>query len=312
MGLRQILWRIARNRGYAISRVEETEGFLPGHYYSVIPSKSEIKERASEIFSRSIVLHDIEMNTDEQVKILKIFNSMENKPLFYSPERRIRFDIDNDCFSYDDAPILHYMMRHLQPKRIIEIGSGSSSACMLDTDDLFLGNSVDFTFIDIDCENLRKNLLEKDLARVRILEKPVHEVDLSIFATLKSNDILFVDSSHVLKIGSDLHTIFFEVLPVLSPGVCVHFHDIRYPFQYQEIDIMNGIFWNEAYMLRAFLSHNHDYEIMFWLNYLVNVESQDIRDLLSFLPLDGWDKRFNKSANDFSDAGGSIYITKRR
>lgn len=318
MGLRQTIKQLVRKLGYDIVRLEHTfhlaipESFPPGHFYSVIPSLPEVAERASAIFSKTACIHAIELNTEEQIQTLKDFNTIEEKPPFYSQERRRRFNIENNSFSYDDAPILHYMMRRLHPKRIIEIGSGNSSACMLDTSEIYLGDSMDFTFIDVNCENLRKNLLEKDMPRIQILEQPIQEVDLTVFSTLQANDLLFIDSSHVMKAGSDLHTILFEVLPILSPGVCIHFHDIRYPFQYQKDMVMKGTFWNEAYLLRAFLMYNKNFEITFWLNYLVNVDLPEVTDLLRFLPLSEWDRRFNNCAKDFSSAGGSIYITKRR
>jgi len=318
MGLRQTIRQLVRKLGYGIISLEHThhlsipERFPPGHFYSVIPSLSEVKKRAPAIFSKTAHIGAIDLNIEEQIQTLKDFITMEEKPPFYSQEKRKRFNIENGAFSYDDAPILHYMMRRLHPKRIIEIGSGNSSACMLDTSDIYLSHSVDFTFIDLNCENLRKNLLKEDFRRVKILEQPVQDVDLTIFKTLQANDLLFVDSSHVIKAGSDLCTILFEVLPILSPGVCIHFHDIRYPFQYQQDEVMKGTLWNEAYLLRAFLMYNKDFAITFWLNYLVNVNLPEAIDLQRFLPLSEWDRRFNNSANDFSSAGGSIYITKRQ
>jgi predicted O-methyltransferase YrrM len=244
MGLRKTIRQLVRKLGYDIVRLEHThlaipERFPPGHFYSVIPSLSEVTERASAIFSKTVGVSAIELNIEEQIQTLKDFKTMEEQPPFYSQERRKRFTIENDSFSYDDAPILHYMMRRLHPKRIIEIGSGNSSACMLDTSEIYLGDSVDFTFIDLNCENLRKNLLQKDLLRIQILEQPVQDVDKTIFTTLQANDLLFVDSSHVMKAGSDLCTILFEVLPILSPGVCVHFHDIRYPLPRRRGDERN-------------------------------------------------------------------------
>ncbi|MBI5663537.1 MAG: hypothetical protein HZC49_00390 [Nitrospirae bacterium] len=150
-----------------------------------------------------------------------------------------------------------------------------------------------------------------DYKNLTIIDKPVQEVDLSIFKELKANDILFIDSSHVIKIGSDLNAILFSILPVLESGVCIHFHDIRYPFQYPESLIMQGIYWNEAYLLRAFLQYNDSFKIIFWLNYLLNRRLSEITGLLSFLPLDRWAKRFNNNRQDFTEAGGSIYITKK-
>jgi len=287
-----------------------TESVPPGNFYSVIPSLSDLNKRGYAIFSKSVYVHSIGMHTEKQVQILKEFREM-SVPLFHLLEGTNRFNIGNDTFSYDDAPVLHYMMRRLRPKRIIEIGSGNSSACMLDTSENYLDDSVEFTFIDVNCDNLRKILLPKDLDRVRILEQQVQDIDLNLFKTLQANDILFVDSSHVCKIGSDLHTIFFEVLPILARGVFIHFHDIRYPFQYSEGMVTKGIFWNEAYLLRAFLMNNNDFDIAFWLNYLVNVDLLEVKELVSFLPLSDWSRRFNNSSADFSEAGGSIYITKK-
>jgi len=315
--LRQSVRRIVRRFGYDVVRVGRwphpsiPESFPPGHFYSVVPSLAEVTERAPAIFAKSAELHGIGLNLAGQIRLLREFAAMAETPPFYSPERRRRFNIENNSFSYDDAPILHYMIRRLRPRRIIEIGSGNSSACMLDTSELHLGGAVEFTFIDPDCGNLRRNLLAEDFLKVRILERPVQEVDRGIFTALRANDLLFIDSSHVIKAGSDLCTILFEVLPVLAPGVCIHFHDIRYPFQYERETVLNGVFWNEAYLLRALLMYNSSFAITFWLNCLVNVKLGEARNLLERLPLPEWDRRFNDGAGNYSSAGGSIYLTKR-
>lgn len=306
--VKRIIKKVSNSRENQTLLPVATEPFPPGHYYSVIPSLADVRNASKNLFQKNICA--IDFQTENQIKMLKKFYSMNEHPPFYVQEKRNRFNIENDSFSYDDAPILHYMMRHLRPKRVIEIGSGNSSACMLDTSEMYLDNSVDFTFIDINLENLRKNLLQKDLNRIEALELPIQSVDPAIFAALQANDILFIDSSHVIKIGSDLNTIFFEILPNLSPGVCIHFHDIRFPFQYQENMIMSGIYWNEAYLLQAFLMYNEAFEISFWLNYLNNVNLPGVTDLLRFLPLAEWDRRFNNSSKDYSGAGESIYITK--
>jgi hypothetical protein len=193
------------------------------------------------------------------------------------------------------------MLRALRPARIIEIGSGHSSACMLDTSDLYLDKETQFTFIDPYCAKLRTMLLESDLERVTILEMPVQEVDLALFDQLNTNDVLFVDSSHVMKIGSDLHTLFFDILPRLKPGVYIHIHDVRYPFQYYLPFLERGYFWNEAYMLRAFLQFNGAFHIVFWLNYLLNIHNERVQASIPFLPIDIANDRY---------AGGSIWLQK--
>lgn len=284
--------------------------FPAGHYYSPIPSISYIKKKRSDIFSMKDKIKGVDLNDTEQLDKVNTFQQLLEEVPFYSEDRKIRFDIENDFFSYDDAVILHLMTRALKPKRIIEVGSGFSSACMLDTSDMYFNSNIDFTFIDIDCQRLKRSLKDTDYANIEIIEKPVQEVDLNLFKKLEANDILLIDSSHVVKTGSDLTRIFFDILPELNSGVCIHFHDIRFPFQYQESLIMQGIYWNEAYFLQTFLQYNDSFKITFWLNYLVNHKSSEVRNMLSFLPLDKWDKRFNESRNDFSEAGGSIYLTK--
>lgn len=89
-------------------------------------------------------------------------------------------------------------------------------------------------------------------------------MDLSLFDTLGENDMLFIDSTHVAKINSDVCVVFFEILPRLKSGVLVHFHDIFYPFSYPDSWLLNRNAWNESYMLRAFLEFNNAFEIVFF------------------------------------------------
>ena len=98
-----------------------------------------------------------------------------------------------------------------------------------------------------------------------------------MFAGLQSGDILFINTSHVSKIGSDVNFIFFEILPLLQPGVVVHFHDIFYPFGYPSEWFGKGMFWNEAYLLRAFLSFNPSFEILLFNSYLNHCASARLK-----------------------------------
>lgn len=91
-----------------------------------------------------------------------------------------------------------------------------------------------------------------------------------MFSELKANDILFIDSTHVSKLGSDVNSIFFNILPRLNSGVIIHLHDIFWPFEYPASWIQDGRAWNEIYILRAMLQHNKDYSILFFSDYLRN------------------------------------------
>jgi predicted O-methyltransferase YrrM len=158
-------------------------------------------------------------------------------------------------------------MRLFCPKRVIEVGSGFSSALMLDVNDRFLNGQTEFTFIDPNGERLNEVLRPNDFSKARIIAQAVQRVPLSIFQELQANDILFIDSSHVSKAGSDVNYLYFEVLSRLAPGVLVQVHDVFWPFEYPCDWIREGRAWNEAYLLRAFLSFNANFEIVFWAPY---------------------------------------------
>jgi predicted O-methyltransferase YrrM len=157
------------------------------------------------------------------------------------------------------------MIFHFRPKRVIEIGSGFSSACILDS--VQHANLRDFhlTCIEPNVSRLRSLLRPEDSERLTLIEAPVQDVPCAIVDALEPNDILFIDSTHVMKTGSDVHYEFFHLLPRLKPGVILHFHDIQYPFEYPDGWIFDSNYsWNEAYVLRAFLMFNKEFSIIFW------------------------------------------------
>src|SRR5207249_2885268 len=162
---------------------------------------------------------------------------------------------------------LFAMMRLHRPRRVIEVGSGFSSALMLDVNDRFPERRTQFTFIDPHPDRLTPVLRSTDSSSARVVTQHVQDVPLTIFGELESDDFLFIDSSHVAKFGSDVNYLYFEILPRLTPGVLVHVHDIFWPFEYPTEWIREGRAWNEAYLLRAFLTFNKAYEIVFWTPY---------------------------------------------
>ena len=139
---------------------------------------------------------------------------------------------------------------------------------MLDTNELFFDNQIQLTFIDPYPKTLRSLMRSEDEERAEILEIPIQDVSLDRFRGLEPGDILFVDSTHVSRVGSDVNRIIFEILPSVKPGVLIHFHDIFYPFEYPKAWILEGRVWTEAYLLRAFLEYNNAFEIALFGTYL--------------------------------------------
>jgi hypothetical protein len=139
---------------------------------------------------------------------------------------------------------------------------------MLDINELFFDGSIICTVIDPDLELLLSLIYDQDRNKLEIIRRQVQDVNLAIFSDLTEGDIVFVDSSHVCKIGSDVNYILFHVMPALNPGVLVHFHDICYPFEYPKEWVYQGRAWTEAYLLRAFLQYNNAFTIQLFNSFL--------------------------------------------
>jgi predicted O-methyltransferase YrrM len=266
----------ARRRLERLERAERLvflSGFEPGHYYSPIPDLEEVALDADRVFGDRAVA-GVDLNVDAQWRLMHALAA------YYPEYPYARVDADSSSalryrkagayYRYADSVLLYAMMRHVRPQRIIEVGSGHSSAIMLDTNEQFLDGAVRFTFIDPNPDRLHAILRPTDTAVHALLQQRVQSVALDTFAALQANDVLFIDSSHVSKVGSDLNYLLFEVLPVLKPGVLIHFHDIFHPFEMpREWVTRNRWYWNENYLLHAFLMHNTAYEIVAFNSYLL-------------------------------------------
>ena len=220
-------------------------------------------------------LPGIELNEQGQLELLRSFaNLYQELPFPIDREPGLRYWFDNPSYSYSDAIFLYCMLRHARPRRIVEVGCGYSSCVILDTDERFLGDRARCTFVDPYPDLLLDLLREGDLARVRLLRSRLQDVPLKEFLGLEANDVLVVDSTHVAKVGSDVQHLFNEILPRLRSGVYVHFHDVFYPFEYPEEWIREGRAWTEAYLLRAFLAFNREFEIVAFNTYLERFHRQ--------------------------------------
>jgi predicted O-methyltransferase YrrM len=242
----------------------------PGHFYSPLPDVQWVVSNSAKLYPKKDSLSsDITLQGDVQKALLCDLGKYV--PEFQFPEAPLegyRYYHGNSMFGLGSGIILFGMIRHFKPKRIFEIGSGHTSALMLDTNDQFMNQGMKLTFIEPYPDRLHSLLKEDDRTRCTIYEKPAQDVPSSYFEQLQENDILFIDSSHVTKIGSDVNYIFFDILPVLKPGVIIHFHDIYWPFEYPLGWIQQGRAWNEAYLLRAFLQYNSSFEILLFNQYL--------------------------------------------
>ncbi|HLA55994.1 MAG TPA: class I SAM-dependent methyltransferase [Flavobacterium sp.] len=281
-----------------VSLFNKNSCYPAGHFYSPIISVDEIKRRQSEIWVKSDIedIAGIDLQTAEQLDLLGHLSDYYNDMPFKAEKQpNLRYWFDNIYYSYTDAIFLYSMIRHFKPKRIIEIGSGFSSAVMLDTNELFFNSDIDMTFIEPYPQRLYSLLPDTDKKSTTIIEKDAQSVSINTFEKLEAGDILFVDSTHVSKTGSDVNYILFEILPVLKSGVLIHFHDIFYPFEYPKEWVFQGRNWNEDYIVKAFLMYNDKFKIRLFSEYLHKFHSD----------------AFGKMPLAYKNFGGDLWIEKQ-
>lgn len=271
--------------------------FPPGHFYSPIVNVAEVRP----LFDRHLApperLPAIALDRHAMLAIWeRLLPFLKDMPFPDDPAPGFRYYFSNTAFSYGDGSILSAMLRLFRPRRLVEVGSGYSSACAMDTIDRFLGGNVAVSFVEPYPELLIKLLGDEARKRVKIHPVGVQHADLDIFTELEAGDFLFIDSTHVMKTGSDVCHEFFNILPILKPGVFIHFHDIFWPFEYiAEWVLEENRSWNELYGLRAFLMYNDAFEIVFFNDYFVKHQRERI--LADYPAL-------------LKNSGGSIWLRK--
>jgi len=233
-------------------------GFLPVplHYYQPIFDAEAIPES---VWERKHDLPGIDFNERGQLELLRELARFG--PECSWPERASSgYYAQNGTFGYSSAALLHAMIRHFAPGRLIEVGAGMST--LLIRSALELNGAGLLTTIDPNPREQVRDLPE----RSEIIAEPVERMPVEVFEGLERNDMLFIDSSHVVRTGGDVNYLYLDVLPRLAPGVIVHIHDIQLPYEYHKAYSTRRnaprLFWTEQYLLQAFLTHNPRWEIL--------------------------------------------------
>jgi hypothetical protein len=241
----------------------------PGHFYSPIVDPEVVRGQAARLWPEiAPAMAGIDMNDAAHREILEV-----QFPRFIAgydyPERlpegapEDRYYDRNSQFGWLDSRALLVLLRAWRPRRIVEVGSGYSSLLMADVNRRWLAGECAITCI----EPYPRPFLAQ-LPGIELVATFVQDVPLSRFAALQAGDILFIDSSHVAKTGSDVNWLFFEVLPQLASGVRIHLHDIHLPHEYpREWVVDENRSWNEQYLLRALLMHSTAFRVLFGCRY---------------------------------------------
>lgn len=251
----------------------------PGHFYSPIPSQTDVEAHLERIQRKSLLveLPAIRMDDRTQLEFLERLKPYYSQlPFRAGPVEGLLYQFDNPHFSYADASALFCVMNYFRPQRLIEIGSGFSTCVILDTNRVCLGSRTQILSIEPHAKLLR-SLIEKSHDALTIIESKLQDTDLEVFDQLSAGDILFIDSTHICKAGSDVNYVIFEILPRIKSGVIVQIHDIHPAFEYPDVWLREGRAWNEAYLLRAFLEYNDRFRILLFLSYMQNAHEDWFR-----------------------------------
>jgi hypothetical protein len=235
------------------------------HYYSPIPTVTELSD---DLWESPSELVGVDMNVERQLELLRdVFPRYRAEydalPKTSSDDPR-DFNLNNGLFDGTDATVMYCMVRHFSPRLFVEIGSGWSSRLIAqaalrnkDTEVVCIDPYADAT--------LRAGLP----GLTKVISERVETVGFAPFERLDHGDMLSIDSSHVVRIGNDVRFLYLEVFPRLKPGVIIHVHDIFLPFEYPKHWVVDERrFWNEQYLLQAFLTYNQEYEVMLCNSFL--------------------------------------------
>jgi hypothetical protein len=199
----------------------------------------------------------------DQVDLARHFRSRYIPELKWNSHPTDSYHYNNGYFESCDAEVAYCMVREWKPRRIVEIGCGFSTRAMaeaLRANQERDGIAGELITVDPNPERLPPKRLPN---QITVVPEQVQRLDLRLFEALEADDILFIDSSHVVSIGSDVVREYLQILPRLKPGVLVHIHDVFLPSDYPRHAVLDNLwFWSEQYLLQAFLSFNHEFEIL--------------------------------------------------
>lgn len=245
---------------------------LKRHYYLPIPEREDLHEGFWQQRSEMV---GVDMNESGALNFLDdvfppyVQEFRETFPDHLSPGYR-GFHLINGAFMAVDAHVYYAFVRHFRPRRVVEIGSGFSTlvaAAAGAKNANEKGEAPHLTAIEPFPPD---SLKESFPGPLEVIEEKVQNVDLDFFTSLEAGDILFIDSTHVLKAGGDVQFEYCEVLPRLQPGVLVHVHDISLPKPYPRVYFEeNHLYWNEQYVLQTFLAFNSRFEVLWPGNHMM-------------------------------------------
>lgn len=243
---------------------------LPNHYYTSVADVHELR-RQRRIWANRSAMIGVDMNVVEQagqlLQMVKPYESEYRGNAAYNEGTARGF---GPGFGYIEAQCLHGVLRALKPRKVCEVGSGVSTYCALRAlaRNESEGHTAQLTCIEPNPSKFLRSMRSKKA--VELIEQPVQAVDPNLFQELEAGDLLFIDTTHVVKPGGEVIYLYLEAIPRLRPGVIVHIHDIYFPYLYQRdlLQLRNLFQWSETALLLALLVNNKRLSVLFCLSLL--------------------------------------------
>jgi predicted O-methyltransferase YrrM len=254
--------RLARSAG---------QDLVTRNFYSPIPDWEELP---ADVFDRRGRLSGIEFDVDAQLAFLKTLEPFLAE--FRPPPESVW---DRQTYGPVEGAVLHAIVRRRRPRRIIELGSGVSSLIMAAAArrNAGEGSPVSYTAYD----PYARDFIRAGVDGLELVSRSAGDVPAADFEALQDGDILFVDTTHTVKLGSEVNHVILDALPSLAPGVLVHVHDVFLPYEYPREFFEQKCFWAEQYLLQAFLAQNPNWEIVLPLYALVRDRPGEVAALVS-------------------------------
>lgn len=280
-------WLLKKVRRIGIHRLPSCKiallkvGVFPiqDHYFEPQFDHRKIKQP----FSQDRNLPGIDWNPSGQLNMLATFTcAQELKDIPQAKPDDLGFYFNNGSFESGDAEFWYQIIRSVKPKRIFEVGSGNSTLMAIKAIRKTHEQDQNYHCKHVCIEPYEMPWLEK--TGVSVVRKRIEDIEFEFFSELEENDILFIDSSHIIRPQGDVLFEYLELLPTLNKGVIVHVHDIFSPKNYLKQWLEDEVrFWNEQYLLEAFLSHNNSWKIIGALNYLHHNHYEKLKSIAPYL-----------------------------
>ncbi len=253
--------------------------FLRRHYYLPIPDDNDLRS------VRISKLTGVNMNDEFQLALTRdIIQKYRSEFLSFpitATGNSTQYHLVNGTFMAGDGNAYYALIRHLKPKAIVEIGSGNSTLLANHAIDKNKDESQAYACSFVAIEPYPRPYLESLHHLTELKECRLQDVGFEYFTRLDSGDILFIDSTHVLKSGGDVWLEYCEIIPSLRSGVYIHVHDISLPNPYPAVYSRARLYWNEQYVLQALLTHNNRLEVVWAGTYLFQKYADEVKPMFS-------------------------------